>query len=730
MNQSMDQQDLHLRDYLRIISKRRNLVVAVFLVVVVVAVLKTVATTPLYQATTRVLIEKAINAKFIDQGAAYRSWDPYFLETQMEVIKSKAVALRVVEKLRLEDIYYNYFPKQKPKEGLLERLGTLFSDNDSESGVKAKSVAAMTPEEKVGWLNGIAGQIRGGLSVAPINDTNVFRINFVSTNPEFAALIANAVSNAYIEKMLEMKLNSTRVALAWMTEKAEEEAAKLESAEGKLQAYMEKNQIVTIENRLAVTPQELSQISTQLITAESKRKENEARYRQVSRIAGQPDAAESVPAIAANPGLQTLRAEIFKAEQAIRELSNKFGRKHPTMIKANNDLQALQKKRRQEIARLIEGIRNDYELSRANEKSLSEQLQRVKTEALQLNQKFIQFGALRREVETNQQLYDSLMIKIKEQSLTQETQPVNLWVVEDATTPRSPISPRKARNLMLGIVLGLMLGIGLAFFLDYLDHSIKDPLEVERRLGTAVLGVTTRWEEQDPPVELVMSKAAQTPLAESFRALRTSLLLSSSEGAPASLLITSSVAGAGKTTTATNLAKALTQAGKRVLLMDGDLRKPRLHKVFRKSNRNGLSTYLAGGSGESLLQKTDDDKLVLITSGPIPPNPAELLSSQRFDRLLETLRKDFDIIICDSPPLLSCADSQILSSKFTSTLLLVRARLTTYEEAARAIKMLRDIKAPLLGLVINAMEIRKGDSYYQYYSYGSYGVYGQENDEA
>jgi capsular exopolysaccharide synthesis family protein len=428
--------------------------------------------------------------------------------------------------------------------------------------------------------------------------------------------------------------------------------------------------------------------------------------------------AETVSVIASDPALQTLRAQTVEAEKSMMELSGKFGPKHPAMQKAASDLEILRQKKAQEVRRIVQSIRIEYELALANEGNLRAQLGRSKSETLQLNERFIRYGALKREVDTSRQLYDALMLKLKEQSVNEENQPVNLWIIEEAKTQTQPVSPKKGLNILLGLVLGVFGGLGLALFVEYLDNKIKDPDETEATLDTPILGVVPLCREKDGAIEGIVLNSPLSSFAENYKTLRSALTLSTDEGTPRRILVTSPSMGEGKTSTTINLAMALAQTDKQVVLIDGDLRKPRLHQVFRTANDTGLSTYLAGATTGSILRKGPLPNLSLITSGPIPPNPAELVASQRLRSLVEYLSDRFDYIICDSPPLLMVADARVLSRSFDGTIVVVKAHQTSNELAARAVKSLRDLNARILGLVINGMHPRHEEYYYGEYHSG------------
>ncbi len=702
-------EEIHLRDYLRVINKRRSLVMSFFIVTLVLVVLGTLAATPQYEGSTQVMIEKVANSNLTD-GGRFNSYDPEFYETQFQLIKSQAVARRVIEMLHLDN----------------DSVGTVSGLREGRESLIVSADSKVSESRHLGDL--MAENLTEEISVVPVKNSRLVDISFLSPNPDFAAMIANTVAKAYIEQSLNMKMDATRRTLEWMTTKADEERKKLRIKEEEVQAYMRANNLVTVENRIAVLPQKLAEISTALVRAETRRKEKQELYQRVSKVSNDPVAAEAILGLTKNSTLQILRDEILKAEQKIRELSAKYGVKHPVMVKAQGDLEILISKKREEITRLIEGAKNEYEFARASEENLRAQMDRTKAEAHNLNEKSIQYDALKREMETSRQLYDALMLRMNEQNITGETDPVNLWIVQKALVPLKPVKPRKKVNLLLGLVVGLFGGIGLAFFVEYLDNTIKYPEETEKILGLPTLGLVSLWKEKDTDIDRAVLDQPRSAFSESYKALLTAVMLSSAEGLPGRILITSSVAGAGKTTTALNLAVSLAQTGKRVILVDADMRKPRIHKALKLANNAGLSNWLAGGEGKGLVQEGPIKNLSVITSGPIPPNPSELLSGQRMDKMLEKLEQSYDVIICDSPPLLSVADGRILSRVVNGTIMVVRAKLTTYELAHKAIKMLRDVNGTILGTVINALDLKKNDHYYQYY-YGSYGTYGDEVEE-
>ena len=688
----LEEREIHLRDYLRVLFKRKYTILTFFIIVFVVVFIGAMSATPVFQATTKVLIEKVELYNLSAISPYLMPYDPDFYNTQMQLIKSTSVARRVVKNLSLEEKYASYFPEQK------------------------KAIQ----EDKKGFET-LAGIIRSGIIVNPVKNTKIVDISYMSTNPEFAALIANSVAQAYIEEMLEMRMSFSRYSIEWMTKKAEEEKSQLENAERNLQNYMKSHDIITLQDRIALTPEKLTALNTQLIEAEAKRKELELLYSQVTRV--NPKDAETIPAVASDMTLQALRSQTIQAEQDLKELSKKYGQKHPSMIKAREDLKILQDRKQQEIRRIIASIKNEYDLARAKENTLRGAFSTSKKEAINLNEKFIQYGILAREVETNKQLYDALMKGVKEQSVTGELQTLRIWVVEQAKKPGSPVRPRKALNILLGIIVGLFGGGGLAFFFEYLDNTIKSPDEIERRFGLSVLGVVPLLETKEGNIEETVVRDPQNVISENYKTIRTAVLLSSADKPPQNILVTSMGPEEGKTVTSTNLAITIAQSEYSVLLVDGDLRKPRVHKIFGLENTKGLSTYLAGASSVVNICNGPIPNLKILPSGPLPPNPSELLASHKMEQLMKALNEKFHIIIWDSPPLMTVTDSFILGKILDGTIIVTRAGKTTYEIVRRGLKGLEgkregDMGAHILGIIINALDLKKSDYYYhKYYNY-------------
>jgi capsular exopolysaccharide synthesis family protein len=711
--------DLHLRDLVEIVRKYRRSVLSFFVIVLGLVVLGTYAVTPLYEGEVKVLIQR-VEGETLTGGSRGTGYEPEFYETQLQLIQSRAVAERVVDMLGLEKDYEGYLESARNNETFLQYSWQVAQGalRDARRMLFAASAAKEEPgrNSRGDW---IVRHILDHLTVRPVEGTRLVTIRFLSPNRQLAAQVANTTAAAYIEETLELKMEANRRSLEWMSRKGELEAERLKKAEQSLQAYMKANDIVTLEDRVTVVPEKLSEINIQLLRAESRRKELGNLVAKIKRIGSDYRAAETINAITSDDALQAIRAQIVETEKNIMERSNKYGPKHPLMIKAQGDLQVLQRKKRQEISRIIQSIRNEYELARSNENMLRGKLSGTKSEALNLNEKFIQYKALKRVVDTNRQLYDALMLRLKEQSITEENRPVDLWIVETATVPRVPARPWKKANLFLGTVIGLMGGMGLAFFLDYLDNTVKDPEQAEALLGVPILGVVGVHHNRQHGPEEVLAREPQSVFAESYRGLRTAVFLSFADQAPRRILFTSSGVGEGKTTTSVNLAMALSQSNKKVLLVDGDMRKPRIHHIFKLSNSRGLSSYLAGASDGHIVQKTNQKNLFVITAGPIPPNPSELLVSDRLSVLLESLGGEFDVILCDSPPMLPVSDARLLSRLFDGVIMVTAGGRTTYEIADRAIKALRDVGARVLGLVINGLEMEKS-SYYQHHYYHYY----------
>jgi capsular exopolysaccharide synthesis family protein len=730
--------EAHLWDYLKVLRKRRFTVGTFFVVVFAVVVIATFTTTPLYMSTTRLYVEKVEPYSLIKE-IRYSTYDPEFFGTQYQIIKSKRVAGKIVDMLSPDRTFRAYF---KGGHGFgvagMSPLGwfsELYAVSIKLLGLKKGETPPEAGEEDGSLRDDIVKSILDGIMVKPVKDTKIINISYMSENPELSSLVANTAAKAYIEATFEMKMNASKNTLQWMTKKTQEEGSKLEESERALQSYMQDRDIVTLQDRLTIIPEKLSELSTNLTRAEAKRKEIGTLYDKIKALPRNLRGAESLPVISSDSILRSIREQVIGAEKNVMELSKKYGKKHPLMIKARGDLDMLNRKRKQETKRVMESIKNEYELALSNEKNLGSLLSETKQEALDLNEKFIQYSVLKREVETNSQLYDSLITKMKEQSITEEIHSVNVWIVEEAEPPEEPVKPKKLLNMLLGIVMGLFGGVGLAFFIEYLDNTVKSPEEAEARLGVPVLGTVSLKKEEkgsdEGGIEMVVVNEPKSTYAESYKALRTAIMLSSADAPPKCILVTSSGPGEGKTTTSVNLALAVAQAGRRVLLMDADLRKPAVHKVFGKSNGIGLSTYLAGDASP-IIQKGPLPGIDIITSGPIPPNPSELLSAERFNALLSRLKEKYDVVVCDSPPVLTVTDSLVLSRRFDGTILVVRAGKTSYDFVRNGLKTLEgrrteDIRPHVFGLLINALDLRKSD-YYYYYRYYNY-YYSEEEEK-
>ena len=725
-----EEEEIDLRQYLLIFNKRKWTILTVFLIIVILALILGLGRQSLYTSSATVLVEKN-KANSSLGGYNYSSWDPQFLPTQQEIIKSKSVARRVVDTLQLDTRYRSHFFQEpeaeeesafsKIKQSIHSFLGTLFHpDSDRQSEEPGLE------EIPVSDADLIAGIIQTRIRVTPVRETRVLTVSYTDKDPNMARKIADALVQAYIDISLEIKLSSAQQSIKWMTSKAATERKKLEASERALQKYKREHDLVTVENKLAIYPQKLAQFSDQLSESEQKLKELEVLYEQIIDAKDDPQALETIPILSKNEVIQSLRSQILKAEQLIKELSKKYGRKHPIMIKAVDDRKILIQEKNDEVKRVIASIRKEYELAQANKENLKELVAETKKNLLDVNERFVQYSLMSREVETNRALYDALNASLEKTSVTEESQAVNIWVMRTPSLPRGPSNKNPLKILALGMVLGLAAGTGLAFFLEYLDNTGNAGEDLEQRYGLTVLGAVQEAQKGEA-IETIVKDHTASPIAESYRLIRSSLLLSSADHPPRTILVTSTAPQDGKTTTSINLARTMAQGGARVLLIDADMRKPRIHSTFGIPNSKGLSSYLSGNADEDILSPLPDEAISVITSGPIPPNPAELLESKRMKKLLDKMLETHETIILDSPPIGHLVDGLILSTLVDGTLLVSRAGKTTYDLFGSGLKKLQDINAPILGVIVNALSAKVvGYKYYHHY----YEYYSRDNKGA
>lgn len=716
----MEEREIHLRDYWRVIQKRWFTVVTFFVMTVTFTIIGVYTSNlePSWRATTKLLIEKGETSISLAEVQGYLRWDPQFLATQFQIIRSKPVAVKVVENLGLATRYATWFlaPEDETKpawqEGMAWVKGMLkvFSETDEPAN------GAGLQGEKRTDVDVIADVLIEELEIKPTKDSKIVNISYEFENPVIASMVVNAFTRAYIDELLEMRMTASEYTVQWMSKKAGEQRKQLETAEKALNAYMRRQDIVAIENNTSIGPQRVNELSAKLTQAETSKQELRSIYAKLRVVTAEE--AMVIPAVSDHEVIRGIRRDIVKAEQAVLEHSKKYGRRHPVMIRSTNELELLQRNLASETERVIRSIQNDYEMARENVKNLKAQFLAAKSEAITLSEKYVQYKILKRDVETYRHLYNALIVKIKEQVLAEEVQPVKVWTVEEAVPPVNPVNAHRMRNLLLGVLLGLFGGVGIAFFVEYLDNTVKSVEETEERFGLPVLSVISQMDVKDGRIEEVVKISPLSNISESYKSLRASLMLTSRDTPPRRILVTSMSQSDGKSSTVINLATALANSGKKVLIIDADLRKPSLGKLLGVSSEEGLSSYLSGNTDEASVVETDVENLSVVLAGPVPPLPSELLSSDRLKALLDTMSEAYDMVVIDSPPVMPVSDSLILSQLVDSTVVVVRAGKTTSDMLERGLKSLQQVGANVKGFVINGASSKNGG--YYYYGYGGY----------
>jgi len=701
--------EFHLRDIWNILLKRKWTILSFLIIVVLVVTMVTFSSRPMYMATITLEIkkEKSNILSFQELIQIDTRWFDYY-ETEYRKIKSKALAKKIVEKLQLY---------QHP-----EFIGT------QNNGIKAASIIKIDPILE----NRIANALLGHITVLPIKKSRLVKVNVTSHYPKLASQIANTLGESYIEMNLENKRKATREAAKWLKKELKKAKAKLERSEEKLRRFARLHNIVSLEDKENVIMQNLIKLNESYAEARAERIGKESLYKQT--LKGDP---YSLPSVVNNDLINKLKDTYIQLSAEYNKLSVIYKPAYPKMKRIKKQMKKIKSQIDKEVKRIVESIKSDYESALKKEKMLEMVTEAQKKEAMRIKELSIQYNILKREVESNREIYNGLLQKNKEANVSVGISTSNIRIVDKADTPLYPYKPRKMFNIMLAIIIGLFGGVGLAFFFEYLDNTLKTPEDVEKYTRYPTLGIIpsfvsdkkVKGKKRVQPVETISFTNPKSMVSEAFRTMRTSIILSFINKNPKKLLVTSPSPSEGKTTVALNLAITLALAEHSVLLIDSDMRQPGLHKIFGSKNLDGFSNLLAGNAKiNKVLKISKVPNLSYISSGPIPPNPTELLGTKQFSYLLAFLTKKFDYIIFDSPPTMGFADSLILSSMVDGTILVIEGGKTTIQALKKVKDLFRSINSKILGVVINNVDMKKMRYNYYYKSYyKDYYYYGDSN---
>jgi polysaccharide biosynthesis transport protein len=695
--------------YLRIITKYRWLIISTTVTALVLAAILTFLTTPIYRATASLQIDREAvkvvgndNLQPQEQNTGLE-----FYQTQYELLGARSLAERVISTLGLLEEPAFASDGQKSMIGIvISYISGSSSSNDRDKTLDFK-------ERKV------ADRLQESLTIAPVRGSRVVKISIDSTNPATAQRVVNGFAEVFIADNLDRRYDSSSYARKFLEERIQQLKVKLEDSEKQVVQYAEKQGIINLDDKKSLASTDLEAINTKLTEAHNNRVKLEVLWEQAKQTQGFGfQQILDSKAIQENRRLRTQLAAEYQQKLGLYKPA------YPLMIQLRNQIKELDRDAETEVAAIKSSIEAQYIGAKNEEEDLASQLEKSKAEVVDQRGRSIQYNILQREVDTNRTLYDGLLQRYKEIGVSGAVGTNNISIVDKASLPIAPRSPKLSLNLALALVAGLLAGILAALGLDYLDDSFKSPEDVEREVGLTVIGVVPKpKKDQDIESELSDPRSA---MAEAIRSLRTGLQFATSDGLPRTLLVTSSKPAEGKTTTTIGLAKSLASIGLNVLLIDADLRNASVHKRMFCSNELGLSNYLTGTrSPEDVVQGSGIQGLEIMSSGPLPPNPAELLSGPKFMTLLSLAAESFDVVLIDGPPVMGLADAPLLASMTQATLMVVAANETRRSVFKVALRRLQNARANVIGALLSKFDSSQtgygygyGYGEYEYHSYG------------
>lgn len=700
---------LNIRDYLRILNKHRVIIAGILSAGVLAAVVYNWQATPIFEARATVQIEADPNVLALDRPLVdQRDWLREFLPTQVSILESRDIARKAQEQLKRPD-------SQNPPALEADRVPSV-------------------------------GDIMRGRRISPIRDTRLLSIGFRSTDPVLAARVANALTQTYAQQNIKVRTTTSGEASDWLTKQVEEQRKLVQASETALQRYRAKHGAEALftdregVERQNIVVQRLADLQTELTRARAEMIEKEAQYGQLTAVQGNKEALDTLPAIASNTYIQGLKGELSTLRRQMVQVSEELGERHPDRIKLQGAIQDAERKLQTEMSNVVQAMRNDLEAARSRERALVSALDRQRGEVQSLNAKSGQYTELEREATTNRDLLDKLLQRSREAALARDLKSSNVRIVDAAEVPIFPVLPRKDRNLGLALLGSGAFALGLVFLLELVNRRLTSPDDVKRHLGIPVLGIAPQVKSHNGHGSLLLSDRPPAQFTELVHGLRTNLLMSPELAVAHTLVVTSSEPGEGKTLTAANLATSFARLNQRVLLIDGDLRKPRLHQLFGQEQEPGLTDVLAKSFFEvdcelkrattaSAFRKTKVARLWLLPAGSTSRNPADLLGSERFSQFIDMLRPQFDWIVLDTPPVLAVTDACLIARVSSGVLFVVRCGQTSREVASAAVEQLNAAGANLVGAMLNRVELgRAGESYLPYYHREYANYYPQHED--
>jgi capsular exopolysaccharide synthesis family protein len=710
--------DVHLLDRLAVVYRYRKLAAAVFLLTTAAMMIQGYTDIKLYLGQGRVLIEDERSTAMpgLNESTFYEDPLPYY-QTQYRILKGRDLTRRVVKKLELWTApeFNGTAPPPSTPTALVRRAATSVVGFVT-ARRKTQEGEAPKPDE-TSDESALVTAFISRVDVLPVPDSRLVDVTFVSTDSQLAARAVNALIDEYVAQNLEVKLQSTQNMLEWLDNEVAAQQKKVEDSERQLAEYRDRQNAMSLDDKNNIVVSRLNALNDAVLRARTTRIEKEAQVNQVRSMAP-TTSADSLQVVSQNPQVQKYKSELAELQRQKAQLSEKYGDKHPEILRVNAELANAQRQLELETAKALQVVQNEFERARLEERTLAAGLEDAKRDAQDLSRKSVSYNVMEREARSNRTVYEALLQRANELRVSSNSRANNVRVIDHAEVPKAPITPTGRRTWLLSIAVGLVAALAVAYGLDYMNDTIKTPEDVTRHLKMTFLGLVPSVRGDKHPV--LASSHAPHDFGEAFRSLRTSLISRYPGDGAKTMIVTSAQPLEGKTTTACNIAMALAYGGARVLLIDADMRRPGMHRPLRLNNERGLSQILTGQARvRDVIQRTVDPNLLAITAGKTPPNPSELLASERMATLLTNLSHGpFDWIVVDTPPVLAVTDAVILAPAVSGVTFVVGAEMTRRRLAERALETILASHPKAVGVVLNKVDFARDRYYYSRY-YGS-----------